>query len=195
VGGVVRGLGDAVGGPTCAGGLDTVGGEDWAGGSDIRGAVSDDEFDVGVLECAGDRGCETGGATEEPKLLEADPTFRNPSLTSTLPPTPIPANVVVPPLVEPSLMVNSRPRTLRTASIPLRPKMFNCPFDSCSKCNRSSVKVAVGGNVPVNRIGGSEHCSARVIGLDAKFVSTALDQTNLLKLLSCRYPIWHQQAS
>jgi hypothetical protein len=44
---------------------------------------------------------------------------------------------------------------------------LSCPLDSCSKCNNTSIKVAVGGKVPVSRIGGSEHCIASVIGLEA----------------------------
>lgn len=95
------------------------------------------------------------------------PLLRNPNLIKTLPPTPIPARVVAPPPPEPSVIPNSRPRTLRTASSPLLSKTFKIPPDSCSKCSNTSVKVAVGGNVPVNLTGGSEHCNAIVIGLEA----------------------------
>lgn len=99
--------------------------------------------------------------------VEEAPLFLNPNLIRTFPPTPIPAKVVDPPPAVPSVIPNSRPSTLRTASSPLLSKTFSCPLDSCSKWSRTSVRVAVGGNVPVSRIGGSEHWSAIVIGLEA----------------------------
>ena len=137
--------------------------------------------DAGGEDCEiGDTGVREGAPLDKTEEVSAEavvepvdvdvPTFRNPSLTRTFPPTPIPANVVEPP-PDPSVIPNSRPRTLSTASSPLLPKMTSVPFDSCSKCSSTSVKVAVGGNVPVNRIGGSEHCNANVIGLDASHVT------------------------
>ena len=96
---------------------------------------------------------------------------RNPKRTRTFPPTPIPANVVPPPPPGPSEIPNSRPSTLNTASCPLRPNTTSFPFNSCSKCRSTSVRVAVGGNVPVRRMGGSEHCNAKVIGFIAEGVS------------------------
>src|SRR2546423_3780037 len=102
-----------------------------------------------------------------PELAGLAPTFRNPNLTRTFPPTPIPASVVCPPPPVPSVIPNSLPRTLRTASSALRPKIFKFPFDSCSKCSRTSINVAVGGKVPVDLRGGSAHCNANVIGLEA----------------------------
>jgi hypothetical protein len=53
----------------------------------------------------------------EPGLDEVvNPAFLNPSLMRTFPPTPMPASVVPPPPPEPSVIPNSLPKTVSTAS-------------------------------------------------------------------------------
>jgi len=101
------------------------------------------------------------------KAGEETSDLRKSKRTRTFPPTPMPANVVPPPPPDPSVMPNSRPSTLKTASSPFLPNTTSLPSDSCSKCKSTSVRVAVGGKVPVRRIGGSEHCKAKVIGFMA----------------------------
>ena len=134
------------------------------------GTVCDSVCEIDVNVGGTDFGGECSGLVAlgtEDKVLEAvapdSPGFRKSSLTRTFPPTPIAVKVGP----DPSVIANSRPRMLTTASSPLLPNTTSAPFDSCSKCNSISVRVAVGGNVPVSRIGGSEHCKARVIGLEA----------------------------
>lgn len=135
-------------------------------GCTICGSVCEIDVSVGGTdfcgECTGLAVLGTEDKAPEAAALDS-PGFRKSSLTRTFPLTPVAAKVGP----GPSVIANSRPRMLTTASSPFLPNTTSAPFDSCSKCNSISVSVAVGGNVPVSRIDGSVHCKARAIGLEA----------------------------